>query len=900
MSDAPEKVDFFISYAGVERAWAEWVAYHLQQHGFSIEFDHWHWRAGDNTTVRMSDALTRADRFLALLSPSYFERRRYTWDEWTAAYDDRERGPRDFVPLHVAELEKSRIPALLRPIKAGILHGKGEEEALAELLRAVGGPEAPETRPGFPGAASATPVVPEAAADVPRLPAAQPKASHVPPRLPLFTGRDEVLDHIRTTFRSRSSGQALHGMGGVGKTQTALEYCHRFASQYDTVWWLDAEQTVTLDSQLADLAHALRVVPTTMPVADAAQSARQYLRTHGRWLLVFDNAEDPETFRTLLPEGDGHVLITSRDPGWHSLAAPVDLGLFARDESRALLAGYVPELPEGEADRLAEALGDLPLALSQAGSLMATSGLSAETYLNDLAATSRLLDHHTATTYQHTSLGAAVRISWGHLARIHPVASELLRICAFLAPEPIPLDTWITKEGVRLPPPLEPLAGDPVAVADTIGAMARLGLVRFRKGGLTVHRLTAAILRNDSAADARAHAKDLIVSVRPADDGRSPVSWQEWAGLLPHVLALSEAWTHDEAMRRLSLHATQYLFFRGTGPAAHEAAETLHRRWSAELGPDHPDSVAVGTLLSGALNYLGRYRQALRVIEDVVELSRNALSDEHERTLDASEALAITLGNLGRFEEARALITETLHAFRRTLGDHHPRIFGSVQLHAGAIGFLGRHKEARVILTEIVDRSRAALGDDHPDTLFCVCSLAMTLNHLEKHSQAQAMLQDVLDRSRTVLGEDHPMTLHASQCVASTMSYLGHHVQARTLLQSTLDRSRTTLGADHVSTLVGTQLLGATLLALGQNMQATTLLQESFDRSRATLGDDHPNTLNTAALLSDGLASLGRRRDARALSRDTYERCHRTLGDDHLLTKNATKLMEMLKRRSRR
>ncbi|WP_432039990.1 FxSxx-COOH system tetratricopeptide repeat protein [Streptomyces cucumeris] len=895
VSEAPEKIDFFISYAGVERAWAEWVAWHLQEHGFSVEFDHQHWRAGDNTTARMSDALARSDRFLALLSPSYFERHRYTWDEWTAAYDDRERGPRGFVPLHVAALDKSQIPPLLRPVKAGILHGRGEEEALAELLRAVGAPEAPPARPDFPAAPA-----PAKGTDAPRLPDAQPKASHVPPRLPLFTGRDDVLDHLRTTFRSRGTVQALHGTGGVGKTQTALEYCHRFGSQYDTVWWLDAEQTVTLDSQLADLAHALEVVPVTMPVADAAQSARQYLLTHGRWLLVFDNAEDPEEFRGLLPDGDGHVLLTSRAPGWHSLAAPVDLGLFAREESRALLAGYLPELPESVADRLAEALGDLPLALAQAGGLIATSGLSAETYLNDLTATSRLLDRNTATTYRHRTLGAAVRISWSHLADIAPLASELLGICAFLAPEPIPLDAWLTNEGVRLPPSLAPLAGDPVAVAEAIGAMARLGLVRIQSGGLTVHRLTAAILRNDSTPEVHEHAKDLVVSVRPSDDGRNPATWQEWAGLLPHVMALGEAWTRDEAMRRLALAATRYLFFRGTGAAAHAAADILHRRWSAELGGGHPDTVMAGTLLSGTLNFLGRYQAALDVIEGVAEHSRSTFVEEDERTLAVDEALAITLGNLGRFEQARTLIAKTLHGYRRTLGEYHPGTLGTIQLQAGTMGFLGHHKEARVLLREIVDRSRVAQGEDHPDTLIGSCSLAMTLNHLDKHAQAQAILEDTLGRSRAVLGDDHPVTLHAAQCLASTLACLGHHVQARAMLRSTLEQGRAILGDDHLSTLIGAQLLASLLNALGQSPVALALLQEGFERSRATLGDDHPNTLNTAALLGDAMGCLGRRKEARALLQDTLERSRRTLGEAHPQTRNAARLMERMRRRSRR
>ncbi|GAA0503450.1 FxSxx-COOH system tetratricopeptide repeat protein [Streptomyces mordarskii] len=932
VSGAPEKVDFFISYAGVERTWAEWVAWHLQQHGFSVEFDHWHWQAGDNTTLRMSDALARADRFLALLSRSYFERPRYTRDEWTAAFDDRERGTGGFIPLHVAELEKSEIPDLLRPIKAGILYGKSEEEALTELLSAVGQPAGPQGKPGFPGSAATLGDRDEAA---PRLPASTPRASNVPPRLPLFTGRDEVLDRIRTTFQSRSPVQALHGMGGVGKTQTAAEYCHRFASQYDTVWWLDAEQTVTLDSQLADLAHTLKTVPATMPVADAAQSARQYLRTNGRWLLVFDNAEDPGTFRSLLPEGGGHVLITSRDPGWHSAATPMDIGLFARAESRSLLAAYVPKLPQTEADRLAEALGDLPLALAQAGGLIATSGFSVDTYLKDLTATSRLLDRSAPITYRHKTLGAAVRLSSAHLARTDPVASELLRICAFLAPEPIPLDTWLTKAGVELPPSLNGLVSDLVAVADSIAAMARLGLVRPQHGGLTIHRLTAAVLRDRTGANATSaaqesaheHAKNLVISVRPDDEGRDPATWQEWAGLLPHVMTLSETWTQDDDMRELSLDATQYLLMRGTTSAAHDAARALHQRWSAEFPPDHPHLLTAETLLTDSLNILGRYRQALAVIENVVELSRNALGDDHETTLAANTALATAFTNLGQYHEAqvieedvlrrrrstlgedhrdtltsgnnlavtldtlgdhhasRALKDDVLKRQRRVLGENHPDTLISATNLAVTLMDLGEFVQARALLEGTVDRSRETLGDNHPNTLNAASGLAASLKDLGHHHKAQTLREDVLTRRRKVLGEDHPHTLDSYRDLASSLTYLGHHARARSILDDTLNRSRAMLGDTHPDTLTVAHNLATVLMRVNQHVQARALLQSTLDKHRATLGPEHPNTLTTAANLASVLSHLGRRKEARALLRNSLEGFRRTLGEEHPKTK---------------
>ena len=295
------------------------MAWHLIQAGYTIELDIWDWAAGQNFIMKMSDALDCADRLVALFSTAYFDHSRYTAEEWSAsvlhiAGVDRGR----LVPLRVEEVPFDEVPAVLRPLLYRDLFGLEEDEARRVLLEAVAPPLRPDVKPSFPGHGSDLALSGPRRVK-PRIPDSMPRVWNLPPRNPGFTGRDYYLLAIRDRLLAggRAVVQALHGMGGVGKTQLAAEYAYRFAADYDIVWWIASEQSALIAEQIAALAVDLNGITSGADTSSVSRSVLSELRTLPRWLLVFDNATSPEDVAPWLPgSAIGHVLITSRQSGW--------------------------------------------------------------------------------------------------------------------------------------------------------------------------------------------------------------------------------------------------------------------------------------------------------------------------------------------------------------------------------------------------------------------------------------------------------------------------------------------------------------------------------------------------------------------------------------------------------
>jgi hypothetical protein len=437
----------------------------------------------------------------------------------------------------------------------------------------------------------------------------------------------------------------------------------------------------------------------------------------------------------------------------------------------------VPAIGAADADRLADRLGDLPLAVAQAAGFIAETGTSAAQYLELLATQAgQLLDQAPPGSSYPRSLAAATRLAADRLETDDPAAAQLAGLCALLAPEPIPEDLFTSAPG-NLPGELAARAADPLAWRQMLARLARQSLARIDARGLVMHRLTQAILAGrlteDQATATRACTEAILTAADPGDP-ENPVTWPRWGQLMPHLLAADLATTGNRMLRWMACNACWYLLARGDTHTAHDLAATLRQHWRDRLGDDHENTRAAVSYLAWALGDMGHYAQARELDQDTLARDRRLLGDDHPSTLRSASSLAIDLRDPGEHQAARELDQDTL------------------------------------------DRCRRVLGDDHPSTLFSASSLAVDLRNLGEHQAARELDQDTLDRYRRVLGDDHSSTLGSASSLANDLRDLGEYQAARELDQDTLDRRRRVLGDDHPSILTSANNRAADLRALGK------------------------------------------------------------------------------------
>ncbi|TCB93390.1 toll/interleukin-1 receptor domain-containing protein [Micromonospora zingiberis] len=863
----------FISYAGPDRPWAEWVAWHLEQAGYTVELDLWDWAAGDNAVVRMSQALDRADRVVALFSEDYFEHQRFTTDEWTAIMSGRDRHGR-LIPLRLADVT---APPVLRPLVTPSLAGLSADDAHRVLLNAVRGtPPRPATAPDFPGGQ-----VPRQrpAEEAPRLPGAhQPTLWRVPHRNAAFVGRDRDIDAVRRRLRPGQPVvvQSTFRLGGVGKTQVAAEYAHRFAAQYDLVAWLDAEQPHLVPAQLTALATDLGLV-TEHGEAAALPALRRHLQQPMRWLLVFDNAETTEAVQPWLPAGFGHVLVTSRSDNWPEYA-DVTLELLTRRESVTLLRSRVTDLAPDQADAVADKLGDLPLALTQAATTLRS--MPAQFYLELLDTDAdELLDADLPPSYPR-SLAAALRLSINGLAD-HGEALHLLRLCCVMAPEPIPM-SLLTAAPTAVAEPLGPVLASPMRLYRTA---QRLGeLVRLWQRGIQVHRLvqTLVLSQLDSAQrdELRRQASVLVAASHPGDPA-SATHWPAWSQLMPHLLAMKIGDSDHTALRDTACDALLYLLYSGDTNAGIRLAKRLYEQWRQTLGPDDRHTLAAAAELAHAYHKQGLDREALALTEDTLDRRQRTLGPDAPATLRSANDHVVVLASLGRLSESRDKLVDVLARRTAVLGGDHPDTLTTRNNLANWIGEAGNHRTAITSYEQLLTDRLRVLGPDHPYTLATRNNLASWIGEAGDHRTAITSYERLLTDQIRVLGPDHPDTLTTRSNLANVKGEAGDDHAAITSFEELLTDQIRILGPDHPHTLATRGNLASLKGRAGDHRTAITSLEQLLTDRLHILGPDHPHTLTTRNNLANWIGEAGDHNSAITSLEQLLTDQIRILGPDH-------------------
>jgi tetratricopeptide (TPR) repeat protein len=644
-----DRLDFFISYNRADKAWAEWVAWQLEQAGYTLFIQAWDFRPGHNFVLEMHRAATLAGRTVPVLSPNFLASR-FTQPEWAAAFAADPTGEQGrVVPVRVAECDPK---GLLGPIVYIDLVDRDEAKAKDELLNGIRRERAkPPVSPVFPGAAAPVDRPTAAVARPARFPGALPPVWNVPRRRnPHFAGRDDLLETLHSTLTEGPTAlTALSGMGGIGKTQTALEYAYRRHVEFDVVWWLRAEEPATLLADYAALAGALGLSEAgERELAAVAQAVRRWLEERARWLLVFDNAHDEDELRDLLPRGGGgRVLVTSRNPIWDRVT-PLEVPLLVRASSVAFLLKRTGQGDEPTAAALAAELGDLPLALEQAAAFVVRRAMPLADYLAAFRAQREELWRREKPPRDYPD---TVRTTWtlaaARLRQEEPGVIDLLNLSAFLAPEAIPR-RLLAEHRDALPPSLGEAAADSLRWGDLVEALRSYSLVGVADGTVTFHRLVQAATRDGLPVDERRRWADVAVRLVDAalpGEAQNPTTWPVVGVLLPHALGVAEAAERLEAgLETAARVLNQTGVYHLARAAFAEAAPLLERALAIRekaLGPEHPETATSLHSLAGLYRDQGRPGEAAPLYQRALAIDEKALGPEHPETRVVQERLAM-------------------------------------------------------------------------------------------------------------------------------------------------------------------------------------------------------------------------------------------------------------------
>lgn len=790
--------DFFISYTSSDAKWAEWIAWELETAGYSVVVQLWDFHPGNDFIAEMERASREAGQTLAVLSPKYFDSR-FTEAEWTPAF---KKG--NLLPVRVVDFD---VEGLLSVRVYIDIAGKSEDQAREVLLEGVKRQRRkPSVTPGFP----AEPAV-RSIKEQPQFPGALSPIWNVPhQRNPNFVGRDALLDQIQKTLTSKNAAAltAIHGMGGVGKTQLASEYAYDHAGDYQVVWWIKSEEPAALKSDYAALAEALDLPQKQERDQKVIVAAvRDWLNHNGAWLLIFDNARNKEDLRDWLPQNRaGHVVITSRDPNWGGVAKPLEVEVLTRKDAVRFLLQRTGQDDDVAARLLAEALGDLPLALEQAGAYIETTGKPISEYLALFKTRhAELLQRGKPDDYPDT-VATTWEISFQAARQESPAAAGLLNVCAFLAPDDIPIAA-LRKGKDKLPDPLAETVADELWFDEAVAVLRRYSLIERVEDGLFVHRLVQMVARDRLLDDERRVSADAAVRVVndafpfESDDVRT---WADCERLLPHALAAAEFGEElqlaPEATGRLLNQIGVYYNGCARHAEAMQAYERAIKIVEATFGPNDTNVAIYVNNLGNVLRDLGDLTLARQCIDRALRIDEAAFGPDHPNVAIRVNNLGLVLKDLGDLAGARQSFDRALRIGEVILGPDHPAVATYVNNLGAVLNDLGEPGGARQCYERALRIDEGAFGAEHPEVATDVNNLGSVLRELEDLPAARQCFERALRIDEAAFGPDHPAVATDANNLGILLQELGDSAGARQCFEHALRICTEFLGDDHPTT----------------------------------------------------------------------------------------------------
>jgi len=666
-----------------------------------------------------------------------------------------------------------------------------------------------------------------------------------------FTGREEVLERLRAALTAHthpnavSQPQAISGLGGIGKTQLAIEYAYRYRADYTAVLWVRAESADLLISDFLAIAVLLGLPEhSEQDQRKIVNAVLRWFDTHQGWLLILDNADNLETARPFIPSsGHGHVLLTTRAFSTGTIAGRVELETMTVEEGmrfllRRIKSTWTNTPLEGISESVwsltravVEAMDGLPLALDQAGAYIEETRTSLRDYLKLYRARrQRLLRLRGQDAAGHP---APVATTWSlsleKIKQANPAAAELLCLLALLHPDSIP-ESMIVAAAAELGPLLQPVLSEEFDFNEAIGELHKYSLIKRdpEKKIIVIHRLVQAVIWDDLDSETqRQWAERTVRSINRVFPEVEFVTWDTCQQYLPHAqlcVTLIAQW-HMEFLEaaRLLQRMGEYLQARAQyaeSEPIYQNALALHERL---LGPDHPETAHTLSGQASLYYALGKYGQAEPLFQRALHIREQVLGAEHPDVATTHNGLAQLYRDQGKYERAEPLYRRALHIREQVL------------------------------------------GQEHPDVAIVLNNLAELYQNQGKYAQAEQLYQRVLRIFEQVLGAELSLIAYPLNGLANIYRDQGKYEQAEPLYQHALIIRKHQRGEQHLETAESLYDFARFHEVSMQPEQALVLYVQALSICEQQLGLQHPRTVDARTHAIHLLRENGRTEEAATL-----------------------------------
>jgi tetratricopeptide (TPR) repeat protein len=714
-----------------------------------------------------------------------------------------ERGQPVIPVLLPGAAKKPKLPLFLRAFTWVDLRGGFTPEGIAKLIAGITG----------------------------KKPTAEPPAGSSPPPLhnlpfeslgDLFKGREKELAELETFATSAVPKKVLHGLGGIGKTRLAIEHAWRHGHLYRAVaFFVRADSPAGLRAQIATLAGAdLLRLPERQGSAEEEVfgAVLTWLRENPGWLLILDNVDTEEAARAvrdLLPRlQGGKVLVTSRLAAWPAGLGKREVDRISPEEASAFLlertqdARVKKPTDPVDAAQLATLLDGLPLALEQAGAYIAYHRLSLRGYLEAWDQTradvltwyeERVLDYprSLAVTWQQT------------VERLGPAPAALLRLMAFLSPEPIPIGLFESGEEI-VAEAIQKMVEESEASAATetvraaLADLAAYSMIEQEESTILVHRMVQEVTRTRIPEESRRSWTEMALRLvnhfapRPPDEVRT---WPVWDLLRPH------------------------------------AAEVLAHADRLEI--QHPTALLMNEL-GLLLMTKGLFLEAEALCRRAIAINQVSLSDDHPNVAIGLNNLAQILQDTNRLDEAEPLMRRALEIGESSLGHAPPVVAIRLNNLAMLLKATNRLDEAEPLMRRALDIDQASLGNQHPNVAIRLNNLAQLLQETNRLDEAEPLMRRALDIDQAAFGNEHTSVARDLNNLATLLWATNRLDEAEPLMRRALDIDQVSFGNEHPDVAIDLNNLARLLWDTNRLNEVEPLMRRALEISERSYGPEHP------------------------------------------------------------